>query len=80
MTRLLVAAAVLAAVVTTPEAEAAISPYRSGYRSGATVSRTPTYAYGSPRYRPGRRQGAFARMMELERQKNAALRRMFFGY
>jgi len=64
------------AVVASSEAQAA---QRYNYRSSYRPARTYNYNYNSG-YSTGRSQGAFARMMELERAKNAWLRQTFLGY
>lgn len=80
MKRLLIAMTAAAGLLAAAEAEAAVTSYRSNYRSSARAAQT--YNNGNY-YRTGasrRADGPFARMMDLERRKNAALRQMFFGY
>ncbi|QDT56450.1 hypothetical protein Pan44_45040 [Caulifigura coniformis] len=60
------------AVVASSEAQAAQRYY---YRSAYRPARTYNYSYNT-----GRSQGAFSRLMELERAKNAWLRQTFLGY
>jgi len=65
---------VVAAVALFASAEAQAAQ-RYSYRSSYRPARTYNYNYGY-----GRSQGPFARMMELERAKNAWLRQTFLGY
>jgi hypothetical protein len=85
MKRLLMVLAAVVALSAAGESQGAVIHYRSNYRqaSPAPVYRN-TYSYpanyGYRSYNSGRRRGIFAQMMELERRKNAALRRMFGGF
>jgi hypothetical protein len=67
------------------ESQGAVIHYRSNYRQARptrvyrnSYSYPANYGYRS--YNTGRRRGFFSQMMELERRKNAALRRMFGGF
>jgi hypothetical protein len=71
MKRLLLVVAAFA-LFASSEAQAGQRYY---YRSAYRPARTYNYNYNN-----GSSQGPFARMMELERAKNAWLRQTFLGY
>jgi hypothetical protein len=80
MKRLLIVASAAIALFAAADAQAAVMYYRSNYQ--ARVYAQPTYSSGYY-YGSGYRQrsvGPMGRFMEFERQKNAMLRRMFWGY
>jgi hypothetical protein len=78
MRRLLIAAAAIA-LFAAADAQAAVVHYRSNYQtqSYAQPTNSSGYYYSSGYRR--RNVGPLGRMMEFERQKNAMLRRMFWG-
>lgn len=79
MKRLLIAASAAIALFAAADAQAAVTYYRSNYRAQAYAQPTYSTGYYNSGYRR-RSAGPMARFMEFERQKNAALRRMFWGY
>ena len=78
MKRLMIAALAAIALFAATDAKAAVVSYRSSYQ--APVYTNSGYNGGYYYRSAPRRQGAFARLMEMERRKNAMLRQMFFGY
>jgi len=75
---------ILAALVVGASSEAEAGQ-RSYYRSAYRPARTYNYSYNNGYYNngysnSGYSQGPFARLMELERAKNAWLRQTFMGY
>jgi hypothetical protein len=51
----------------------------SSHASNRRVRETSVPATGGYNVSAAQTQGAFGRLMEMERRKNAALRQMFFG-
>jgi hypothetical protein len=81
MKSFLIAASAAIALFAAADAQAAVTYYRSNYQ--ARTYAQPTYSTGGYYYSNGYSRssgGPFGRLMEMERRKNAALRRMFWGY
>jgi hypothetical protein len=85
MKRFLLAIAAVVALSAAAEASVTNYRYRSAYQAPVATNYgyAPSYGYTYNRgynYGYSRGNGPFARLMELERRKNAMLRRTFFGY
>jgi hypothetical protein len=78
MKSFLIAASAAVALFAATDAQAAVTHYRSNYRAQSYAQ--PTYRSGYSNSGYSRRSaGPVGRFMEFERQKNAMLRRMFWG-